>query len=116
MYVDEKTGARVIDESKCTEDCSLCMKACGSYFDLPRIVFHPDKKIPVKCDLCGGDPECVKWCPNGALKYSNRSQFVENGQRYRLSFIEAFEKDFGPTYEPFEGPKWKYKGPWLKEN
>ncbi len=30
----------------------------------------PDKNIAVKCDLCGGDPQCVKACrlPQ-ALKY-----------------------------------------------
>jgi len=22
------------------------------------------------CDLCGGTPECVRWCPVGALKYA----------------------------------------------
>jgi len=26
----------------------------------------------------------------------------------------SFEKDFGPTLEPFEGPKWRYRG-WLRE-
>jgi Fe-S-cluster-containing dehydrogenase component len=115
MYVDEKTGARVIDATKCPEGCSKCREACGSYYDPPRILFHPDKKIQMKCDLCEGVPECVRWCPNGALKYINRSEFVEKGSRYQLSFIEAFEKDFGPTFEPFEGPKWRYRGSWLRE-
>jgi Fe-S-cluster-containing hydrogenase component 2 len=27
-----------------------------------------DRKV-VKCDLCGGDPYCVKYCETGALKY-----------------------------------------------
>jgi Fe-S-cluster-containing hydrogenase component 2 len=113
MYVDEKTGARVIDETKCI-NCSKCMKACGSYFDPPRILSHPDKNIHVKCDLCGGVPECVKWCPNGALKYINRSEFMENGGKYMLGFVEAFEKDFGPTFEPFQGPKWRSRDARLK--
>jgi Fe-S-cluster-containing hydrogenase component 2 len=113
MSVDPQTGARLINESKCPEDCKKCRDACGLYFDPPRILFHPDKKACVKCDLCQGKPECVKWCPNGALRYINRSEFVEHGQQYRFSFVEAFEKDFGPAFEPFEGPKWRYKGPWL---
>ena len=115
MYVDETTGARVIDGDNCPKGCSKCRDACAAYFDPPRILFHPDKEIHISCDLCGGDPECVKWCPNGALKYMNRTEFVETGRRYRLSFVEAFEKDFGPTLEPFEGLKWRYKGSWLKE-
>jgi Fe-S-cluster-containing hydrogenase component 2 len=27
------------------------------------------KKVAVTCDLCGGDPTCVKFCPTGALLY-----------------------------------------------
>jgi len=26
-----------------------------------------DKGVVFKCDLCGGDPECVKWCNREAL-------------------------------------------------
>lgn len=114
MYVDAKTGARVIDEDKCI-GCGKCAQACGSYFDPSRIIFHPDKKVYVKCDLCMGAPECVKWCPNGALKYVKYSEFVEKGKRYQLNFVEAFEKAFGPSFEPFEGIKWRYRRPWLKE-
>jgi len=114
MCIDEKTGARLINTAYCKEGCKKCMEACRSYFDPPRILFHPHKNGYVKCDLCEGAPECVKWCPNGALKYIGRSEFIEKGARYQLSFTEAFEKDFGPTLEPFEGLKWKYKGPWLR--
>lgn len=115
MAVDEKTGARVINETKCPEGCSKCREACGSYFEPPRILFHPEKKIHLMCDLCAGSPECVKWCPNGAIRYINRTELIENGGGYRRSFTEAFEKDFGPTYEPFKGSQWRYRGPWIKE-
>ena len=27
-----------------------------------------DEKL-IKCDLCGGDPTCVKFCSTGALQY-----------------------------------------------
>jgi Fe-S-cluster-containing dehydrogenase component len=67
MYVDEKTGARVVDEEKCI-GCRRCEKACP----WNMIVYIPDKGVCSKCDLCGGDPECVKQCPasgNGAIGY-----------------------------------------------
>jgi Fe-S-cluster-containing dehydrogenase component len=115
MYIDKETGGRVINQELCIS-CGACMRECGKYFDPPRIIFHPEKHIYVKCDLCGGKPECAKWCPNGALKYMKRSDFVEKGKKYRLNFVEAFEKDFGPTIKPFEGPKWRYTGSWLKED
>ncbi len=115
MQVDEKTGARVIHGHLCPTGCTTCRDACGSYFDPPRIILHPDKKTPLKCDLCSGTPACVKWCPNGALRYINRTKLVEGGGSYRRSFTEAFTKDFGPTYELFQGAKWQYRGPWLEE-
>ena len=31
-------------------------------------ITHPDT---FKCDLCGGDPKCVKYCPGGALSFED---------------------------------------------
>jgi Fe-S-cluster-containing dehydrogenase component len=31
--------------------------------------FHPETGLPMICDLCGGDPQCVKRCATGALKF-----------------------------------------------
>lgn len=33
------------------------------------VFMHPTKNVAIKCDLCGGDPECMKHCPEGALVY-----------------------------------------------
>lgn len=60
LYVDEKTGARVINQKKCT-GCLLCMKACPQYPNAP-IYFDEATGTCFKCDLCGGDPKCVKFC------------------------------------------------------
>ena len=30
-----------------------------------------------KCDLCGGDPECVKHCIGGALQFEDIDEFEE---------------------------------------
>jgi carbon-monoxide dehydrogenase iron sulfur subunit len=32
------------------------------------------------CDLCGGDPECVKYCPFDALTFSSIEE-VTHGKR-----------------------------------
>ncbi len=53
---------RVI-EDKCT-GCGLCQKACT------RGMVRLDS-MAKKCDLCGGDPMCVKFCPLGALSIEN---------------------------------------------
>ena len=44
--------------------CTLCSVACPfghMHFDL-------ESKVPEKCDLCGGDPACAKFCHHQALE------------------------------------------------
>jgi carbon-monoxide dehydrogenase iron sulfur subunit len=62
---DAKTGARVIDPNKC-KGLQLCIKACPLYPNSP-IRYDAARKIAIKCDLCGGDPLCIKYCPESAL-------------------------------------------------
>jgi Fe-S-cluster-containing dehydrogenase component len=64
LVLDPKTGARIIDPAKC-EGCGECFAACP--YDM--IVENEEKGIFSKCDLCGGDPMCVKYCPADALKF-----------------------------------------------
>ena len=59
---DAISGIVNIDEEACT-GCGECEDACP--FDSIRI---RDEKA-LKCDLCGGDPECVKVCYPYALQY-----------------------------------------------
>jgi len=54
-------GWVVVDRSECI-GCRACSAACP--FDIPQ--FDYEGKM-FKCDGCGGDPACVKICPNGAL-------------------------------------------------
>jgi Fe-S-cluster-containing hydrogenase component 2 len=70
FYIDESTGARIIDSTKCT-GCKLCIQACPQYPD-SAIMYDPERNICVKCDLCGGDPLCVKFCPEAALSFTKR--------------------------------------------
>ena len=63
MTRDENTGAVVIDDKKCTR-CKKCIEACP--FD--AIWYNEEVDKILKCDLCGGVPKCVRWCPIGCLK------------------------------------------------
>jgi Fe-S-cluster-containing hydrogenase component 2 len=68
IFIDEAhgTNARVIDESKCV-GCESCIEACGNKYGIPRPRFDAAKQVCIKCHLCYGEPECVKYCPLGAL-------------------------------------------------
>ena len=57
MERDEKTGAVTIMEEYCI-GCRACFDACP----FGAIRLDPEGS-PLKCDLCGGDPLCVRHCP-----------------------------------------------------
>ena len=64
IYKNEETGAWMVDEKKCI-GCKFCVIGCP----FGAVIFSPDKKIVEKCDLCEGDPQCVKFCPMEAIEY-----------------------------------------------
>jgi len=56
---DPKTNGIILNEKLCLgAKCLKCQEACPAEF----IRVNPDNGMPLMCDLCGGDPECVKAC------------------------------------------------------
>ncbi len=60
----EATGAMEVDEERCIH-CHACVSACP----FGNIVLDEDHTGVVKCDLCGGDPTCARFCPTETLVY-----------------------------------------------
>ena len=56
-----KSGIIKVDKKKCTS-CGTCVKVC------PLKVMRLENGTPRTCDLCGGKPECVKYCTLEVLK------------------------------------------------
>ena len=61
---DENHGFLNVDHDMCI-GCRSCVAACPfGAMNYTRI----DKKV-FKCDLCGGDPQCVRFCEIKAVEY-----------------------------------------------
>ena len=73
LIQSENTGVIMVDEDKC-DCCGWCMKACP----YSAITLNPEKETVMMCDLCDGDPQCVEWCPEGALDLVTQKAFNEN--------------------------------------
>jgi carbon-monoxide dehydrogenase iron sulfur subunit len=58
-------GLVSVDEKKCV-GCMKCLEMCV----IGAIKLHPERKIPLICNLCGGRPVCVQKCPTKALTYT----------------------------------------------
>jgi len=77
-----------IDKELCAL-CGLCVEACpygGISLDEQSGEF-------IICDLCGGNPACVKWCPTNAIQYTQLSE-GENKKIWEahLSILRSVEK------------------------
>ncbi|MHB9099420.1 MAG: 4Fe-4S dicluster domain-containing protein, partial [Syntrophales bacterium] len=61
---NEALSIRMINQEECT-GCEQCLNACP--YGMVRMDTETGKAG--KCDLCGGEPLCVRYCPEGALVF-----------------------------------------------
>lgn len=84
---NEASQAVEIDQERCA-GCKMCMLACP----FGNIHYDKEKKVSGKCDLCGGDPKCVKFCISGALQFEEEEDAFYSK---RLMFDNKIKKIFG---------------------
>ena len=47
----------------------------------------------IKCDLCDGDPKCVKYCSTGAIQYLDETDELEKRRKEMAEkFLEINKK------------------------
>lgn len=63
-----------------TIDYDLCIgcEACVSQCPFGVMMALPDKVV--KCELCGGDPQCVKYCATEAIEYGDSQKVTQRKQ------------------------------------
>jgi len=52
--------------------CKMCISACP----FGNMHFDDVFDLPAKCDLCGGEPKCVPFCPTGCLKWVSEEKVL----------------------------------------
>ena len=75
LQKDNQYGYVSLSTELCN-NCLRCVKACP----YGAIRVDEDRQI-VKCDLCGGDPQCARYCPGQALQWVKKHSV---GERHKL--------------------------------
>ena len=63
-------GVVVRDEDRCI-GCRMCAVLC------PYDAITSFEGEIIKCDLCDGDPKCIKYCSTGAIQYLDETEELE---------------------------------------
>ncbi|MHB0980634.1 MAG: 4Fe-4S dicluster domain-containing protein [Thermoleophilia bacterium] len=66
---DESLGVVRLEEGECIA-CGACADGCP----FGMVTMHPSTGLPLICDLCDGDPACVKRCAPGAIRWGGADQ------------------------------------------
>jgi Fe-S-cluster-containing hydrogenase component 2 len=82
---DEKTGVVKYDSEKCI-GCKMCVSACP----FGNMTYSSRLKKVIKCDLCSGDPQCVKMCDYNAIEYKELDSNLDKRKNIAFQFKEAF--------------------------
>jgi Fe-S-cluster-containing hydrogenase component 2 len=69
-----------VDKDKCIA-CRMCVVACA-YGAITS--FEGDI---IKCDLCEGDPVCIKYCSTNAVVYEEESEELVDRRKELASLI-----------------------------
>ncbi len=75
-----------VDSEQCV-GCKMCTIAC------PFGCISVLESTAEKCDLCGGDPQCVRFCRTGAIRYDQRnSPITEKKKQMAERLLGSFQE------------------------
>lgn len=85
------TGAIQLDTNLCSQ-CYECEQACPY-----QVIFITVEGYPHICDLCGGDPQCVRVCYPGSLSFE---EIPEEGKEPLRNIVqELVERSNGKNVQ-----------------
>ena len=92
LVTNPESGVVELDKEKCI-GCKLCVMACP----FGNIAFIHG--YPSKCDLCEGDPTCVRACQWEALEFVEVEKISESRRFLTVEKIHKSQKEFLQTLE-----------------
>ena len=88
MHLNEANGLVEWSKNTCIR-CKMCTAACP----FGNAVYDATGGSIIKCDMCKGDPECVRFCPMEALTYVEDTIAVRARKKaFAAKFKEAFKE------------------------
>ncbi len=84
---DAVLGVVRLNEAECIA-CGACADGCP----FGMVIMHPTTGLPLICDLCDGDPSCVKRCAPGAIRWGG----VDEQARERRETLALRQLGGGP--------------------
>jgi anaerobic carbon-monoxide dehydrogenase iron sulfur subunit len=81
------TGAMVVNPDRCI-GCQSCVIACP----IGGVAKNMETGKIIKCNLCEGDPECVKQCAYGAIQYLSASEGMTQKRKKAIGQMMQFLK------------------------
>ncbi len=94
-----------VNSALCTS-CQLCNQACVAAGRGGCITFHPQTGVAQVCDLCGGDPQCAKYCPSNTLHFLARSRFSKRLAKPAALIARRVADQFYPVRKTPEEGRW----------
>jgi carbon-monoxide dehydrogenase iron sulfur subunit len=86
IHKDVETGLVTIDEERCV-GCKLCVTSCP----FGNMCFSAETRRPFKCDLCGGNPQCVLFCSTKAIEYvSIKDHIYEKKVKLAHKIVDSY--------------------------
>jgi Fe-S-cluster-containing dehydrogenase component len=74
---DPETQAILVDEYRCI-GCRMCMQVCP----FGNIQMNPERRVIQKCNLCEGDPKCVRFCMGQAISFVDVDDLPEGKRKF----------------------------------